>query len=114
MLDGGAEQHIDQLLEHDLARNRLRDLEDRSEVQMLDGRPDGALRIGRQLLGAEMGMKVIELPHLALGAPEQVAVPGLPQVEMRDVLEAARCIETRGKLARECLVVDEAVRSCRS
>src|SRR5207245_9027529 len=61
-----------------------------------------------------MWMKLIELPHLALGAPEQVAVPGLPQVEMRDVLEAARCIETRGKLARECLVVDEAVRSCRS
>ena len=32
---------------------------------------------------------------------------------MPDLLEPARCMETRGKLARECLVVDEAVRSRR-
>src|SRR6266702_4580173 len=114
MLDGGAQQPVDQLLEYDLTGNRVRDLEDRPEVKVLDGRADGAPRVGRRLLRAETRMKLIELPHLAVGAPEQVAVPGLPQVEMPDLLELARCIETRGKLARECLVVDEAVRSCRS
>src|SRR2546428_3858878 len=114
MLDGGAEQHLDQLPEHDLARNRLRDLEDCSEVQMLDGRPDGAPRIGRQLLRAEMGMKVIELPHLAVGTPAQIAVPRLPQIYLGDPLDSARRVEAPGELVRQCLVVDEAVRSCRS
>src|SRR6267142_1756430 len=114
MLDGGAQQRVDQLLEHDLARSRLRDLEDRREVQMLDGRPDGALRIGRQLLRAEMGMKVIELPHLTVGTPAQIAVPCLPQIHIGDPLDSARRVEARGELARERLVVDESVRPRRS
>jgi hypothetical protein len=52
-------------------------------------------------------------PDLALGPPEQVPVPGLLQVEMRDLLEAACCVEARRELAGERLVVDESVRPSR-
>ena len=54
-------------------------------------------------------MELIELPHLAIGAPTEVAVAGIPQIAMRDLLEAARRIEACGKLVGERLVVHEAV-----
>src|SRR5689334_15750572 len=59
-------------------------------------------------------MLLVELPDLSVGAPEQVGVTCLPQIEMPDLLEAACAIETRSKLARECLMVDEAVGACRA
>src|SRR5256885_16896926 len=55
-------------------------------------------------------MELIELPHLAVGAPAQVAVPGLSQVDLGDPLDSSRCVEARCELARERLVVDESVR----
>src|SRR5258707_255330 len=36
-----------------------------------------------------------------------------PQVEMRDVVEAARRVESRGQRVRQSLVLDEAVLTCR-
>src|SRR6266567_1419555 len=110
MLDGGAQQRVDQLLEDDLAGNRLRDLEDRREVEMPDGRADGASRVGSWLDRAEVRMELVELPHLAVGAPEQVPVPGLPKIEMREPLDAPRRVEARSEFARERLAVDETVR----
>src|SRR5262249_19732364 len=58
-------------------------------------------------------MELIELPHLSVGAPSQIAPPCVSQVEMGDLLEAARRIQAGGQLVGECLVVDKAVCACR-
>src|SRR5215471_3352246 len=60
-----------------------------------------------------MWVDLLELPRLSTGSPPQVAVVGLPQICMRDSLKPARCIEARGKLVRERLVVRETVLSGR-
>ena len=47
------------------------------------------------------------MPHLAIGAPAQIAVTGSDEIHLGDVLEAARRIEARGHFAGEGLVMDE-------
>src|SRR5258705_2623166 len=54
-------------------------------------------------------MKLIELAHLAIGSPPQVAVPGVSQVEMRYFIEATGRVEARSKFVGERLVLDEAI-----
>src|ERR1700758_3459307 len=54
-------------------------------------------------------MELVELPYLAIGAPAQIAVTGVSQVEMRDLLETARRIKARGKLVGDRLVVNKVV-----
>jgi hypothetical protein len=49
------------------------------------------------------------LPHLAVGSPRHVAAPRVSQVELRDLLEAARCVEARSDLVSDRLIGDEAV-----
>jgi hypothetical protein len=56
----------------------------------------------------------LELPHLAIGAPPQVAVPGVAQIELRDLLEAARGLEARRQFVGKRLVVDKPVCPCRA
>ncbi len=58
---------------------------------------------------SQVRIHLLELPHLAVGAPTQIAVAGVPQIQMRDLLEAARRVEARGELVGERLIVDEAV-----
>src|SRR5215813_13819472 len=58
-------------------------------------------------------MKLIELPDLSIGAPSQIAPPCVSQVEMCDLVEAARRVEAGSQLVGERLVVDEAVCACR-
>ncbi|WP_253261709.1 hypothetical protein [Ramlibacter montanisoli] len=53
-------------------------------------------------------MHALELPHLAVRSPAQVAVARLQQVHLRLVSEALRGVERGGKLVRECLDVGEA------
>ena len=68
------------LLQHDLARHGLRHLDHGREVQVFDRRPDRAGRPGRRLFLAQVRMQLIELPHLAVGAPAQIAVAGVAQI----------------------------------
>ena len=75
------------------------------------GAPIVPRRVGRRLCppgGADRAS--IELPHLAIGAPAQVAVAGVPQVRLRDLrrIRAPRK-SARSALIGERLVVDEAV-----
>src|SRR5262249_47776854 len=58
-------------------------------------------------------MELIELPHLSVGAPSQIAAPRVSQVEMGDVFEATRRVKASSQLVGERLVVDEAVCACR-
>src|SRR5258705_4944096 len=59
-------------------------------------------------------MKLIELAHLAIGSPPQVAVPGVSQVEMRYFIEATGRVEARSKFVGERLVLDEAIEAGRA
>jgi len=51
-------------------------------------------------------MKLFELAHLAFRAPAEIAVSGIPQIEARNLLEAARCIKLCRQLVGEALVLD--------
>ena len=55
------------------------------------------------------GYNSVELPHLAIGSPTEVAVPGIPQVPMRDLLETACRVEARSEFVGERLIMDKAV-----
>ncbi len=52
---------------------------------------------------------MIELTHLTGGSPTEVAVPGVLQVRVRNLLETTCRIEARGEFVGERFVVDEAV-----
>src|SRR5262249_30631106 len=54
-------------------------------------------------------MELIELPHLSVGAPAEITAACISQVEMRDLVEAARRVKAGSQLVGERLVVDEAV-----
>ena len=109
MLDRGAHDRDEQLLLHDCAGDRLRQLDDGREVELFDGRPDRARRTARSFILPEERIHLVELPHLAVGSPTQVAVAGVSKVEMRDLIEATRRVEPRGELVSERLIVNKAV-----
>src|SRR6202140_1013211 len=81
---------------------------------MFDGRPDRARWSGPQLVLPELRIHLIELPHLAIGSPPQVAVPGVSQVEMRYFIEATGRVEARSKFVGERLIVNKAVCASRA
>src|SRR5262245_60845870 len=54
-------------------------------------------------------MELIELPHLAIGSPSEIAPPRVSQVEMCDFVQATRRVKAGSQLVGERLVVDEAV-----
>src|SRR6266478_3234251 len=114
VLDGGAEQRVNEVFQDDFAGHRLRDLEDRCELQVFDRRADRAARVGRRLFLAEVWIELVELPHFAVGSPAQVALAGVSQVKLCDLLETARPVEAPGHLVGDRLVVDEAVCSGRA
>src|SRR5215831_17300397 len=58
-------------------------------------------------------MELIELPHLSVGAPSQIATPRVSQVEMCDFVEATRRVKASGQLVGERLVMNKAVYACR-
>src|ERR1700738_4661856 len=51
----------------------------------------------------------VHLTNLAIGTPTEVAVPGILQICMRDLLETTCRIEVRGEFVGDCLIVDKAV-----
>src|SRR5262245_33640758 len=77
---------------------------------MLDRREDRARPAGSRLFIAEVRIQLIELARLAVGPPTQIAGPGVPQIRMRDFLETTRCVEARGELVGERLIVHKTVR----
>ena len=54
-------------------------------------------------------IKLVELPRLAIGAPAQVTVARLSQINVREIFETARPVEARGQFVGDRLIVDEAV-----
>src|ERR1700751_3384127 len=77
---------------------------------MLDRRSDRAARRGCSVSSfLEVRIGLVKLAHLAIGAPTQVAVPCVSQVELRDLLEASGRVEARREFVGERLIGEKAV-----
>src|SRR5260370_39377871 len=59
-----------------------------------------------------MWVRLLELLYLAVGAPAEIAVPGVPQVGMADRFEAAIQIKSTRDFVGNTLVVDETIFAC--
>src|ERR1700678_804727 len=56
-----------------------------------------------------MRVMFVELPDLSVGAPTQIAVAGMAQVDIRELIEPARPVEARGHFVGDRFVVDKAI-----
>src|SRR5262249_15328632 len=81
--------------------------------QMFNRSFDRTGQARRALVLSQPRMELLELPHLSVGAPSQIAPPRVSQIVMRNLLEAARRVEAGSQLAGARLVVDKAVSACR-
>src|ERR1700728_5330042 len=61
-----------------------------------------------------MRVVFIELPHLAISAPAQIAAACMAQVDIRELVEPARPIEARGHFVGDRFVVDKAIGASRA
>src|SRR5579862_4619440 len=112
MFDRRTHQRVYQLLENDLTSNRFRNLNHRSQIQVLNGCQYRCRRIGDRLVHSELRIELVELADLSVGSPAQVAVPRVSQIGRRDLLETSRRIEACGKLVSNRLVLYEAIFVC--
>ncbi len=112
VLDHDAQQRLQQARELELARDALRGGDHRQDVELLGahGEGDGG---GDRLARGEVGVALVELLHLGVGAPAEVAGAGLAQVGVGGREQAARAVKPRGELAGDGLVLDEAALSRR-
>src|SRR5262245_63174454 len=81
---------------------------------MFDRRFDRTRRTCRAPGVPQPRMELIELPHLSVSSPSGIAIPCVIQVEVRDLLEAARRVKACRKFVRERFNVHEVVRARRT
>src|SRR6202021_2015268 len=77
------------------------------DIQLLDWHANGGAGRCSGWCVAEVRMKLFELPHLSVSAPTCIASTSISQVKARDFIEIASCIEARGQLVRDGLVVNK-------
>ncbi|MNR08395.1 hypothetical protein D3C85_1245470 [compost metagenome] len=106
--------HLDQLFKDDVPRDRLRHLDHSGEIQVFDLRRNCARRARRELFRSKVRIHLLELPHLPVGSPTQVAVPSVLQICLGDDLEFACRVESRGEFVGKRLDVHKAVCACRA
>ncbi len=68
----------------------------------------------RTIVLPQRGIELFELSHLPKGSPPQIGTPCVSPVEMRNLLEAARCVAAGSQLVGQRLVVNEAIRPRRT
>src|SRR5262245_55817777 len=113
VLKGCTHKFVDELFQNHFARERLRDFDHRCEIEMFDRCLDRTRWTPCAFVLPQPRMELVELPHLSVGAPSQIAPPRVSQVVMRNLLEAPRRVKAGSQLAGERLVVDKAVSACR-
>jgi hypothetical protein len=108
VLEHHAQQRLEQAGQPELPGDALCGLDHRQDVELLGahGERDGG---SHGLALDEVRVALIELLHLGVRAPAEVAGAGPLQVGVGGNGEAARAIEGRGELAGEGLVLDEAL-----
>jgi hypothetical protein len=90
MLDRDPHQCLDQVFEDNLTRHGLRSLDYRLDVQLRDGRANRGGAGGRDSFLLQVRVAFVELPDLAMRAPLEIAAPGVPEIDVRDLLDASR------------------------
>src|SRR6185312_10271619 len=81
---------------------------------MFDRRPDRAGRNERWVCLLQVRIYLIELPHLAIRPPTDIAVSRVAQIGIRDFLKPASCVVACSHFIGERLVVDEAACASRA
>src|ERR1700722_7778310 len=107
MLDCDLHQLLDQFAKNNLARYRLRGLDYRRQIQLLDLRPDDGLSDEWRRLFAQLRVRQVKLGHLAVSTPAKIARAGVTKVSVSDRFETAPRIEPRGELVGQALVLRE-------
>src|ERR1700751_4464821 len=87
VLDGRAHDSVDQFLQNHLARDCLRDFDYRSQIQEFARCQNCPRAAESGLLFLEVWVQMVELPHLAIGSPMQIAVAGITQIGICDLVE---------------------------
>ncbi len=105
-------ESLDELAEFNLARHRLRSLDNCPDIQLLDGRAEGGGGRRCRFL-AQLRVQLLKLPHLAQRAPAEIAVPCVPQIGVGNRLEAARRVEPRSHLMGQALVLYKTIPASR-
>src|SRR5260370_13630684 len=77
---------------------------------MLDGRADRFRRTGNGLIFPEVRKQLVELSHLAVGSPPLIAVTGVAQVCMCNLLKPTTCIEPCGNFVGNSFILYKAIR----
>src|SRR6266850_5145618 len=113
MFDRDPQKRLDELIKDDLAGHGLRGFDDARYIELLDWGANGR-RGTVPLRSGQTRIKPIELPHLAVGAPAEITVPGIPEIGVGDSLDTARGVEPRRQLMGQALVLHEAVLASRS
>ena len=52
---------------------------------------------------------MVQLRYFAISPPALIAVPGFEQIRVRELLETTCCVESRGKLVSDRLIMDKTV-----
>src|SRR5262249_53450250 len=113
VLDRHTHDPFDELFEHNLAGKCLRDLDHGSDIEPFDGHFNRAGWTRRAAVRPQPRMELIQLPHLSVGTPTQIAGSGLPQLSVCNCLQRAACVEARRKLVGYRLVGEKSVCACR-
>src|SRR5215467_9201668 len=77
VLDGRAQEPVDEFFENHLARKCLRSFNHCREIKMFDRRFDHARWTRRTLVLPQPRMELVELPHLSIGTPSKIALPSV-------------------------------------
>src|SRR5262245_12496199 len=109
LLDGSSHKPVDKLFHDHLARKRLRNFHHRCKIELFDRCLDRAHWTRRAPVQSEQRMELIQLPHLAVGAPTKIAVPSVPQIGMGNCLETAMRKESGRKFVGQSLVLHESM-----
>src|SRR5262249_2062618 len=99
---------------YDLTRHGLRDFDNRSQIQAFHECADRVCGTGNRLLLPEARIQLVELLHLAIGSPAEIAVAGFSQIRLRYLVETRCHIKPAPTFIGDALNVYEAVLSCRA
>src|SRR5258708_14913968 len=113
MLDRDPQQRLDELTEDDLAGPRLRSLDHRPDIQLLDGCADRRRLQRRRRFLAQPRVALVELLHLAECPPARKAAARALQMGACGGRGPAAKVKSCSKLVGDPFVLDEAVLTSR-
>src|SRR5215471_3589748 len=82
LLDCGAHEGLEQLFQDDVTRYCLRHFDDGGEIQMFNRGFDCTRQTRHALVQSQPRMELIELPHLSVRSPAQIALPRVSEMSV--------------------------------